>query len=86
MYNIVANNKTYEITDHAAERMMIRELSQAMIIETLEVGDLIHQRNGRDRYELQFDAGEKFIIIQVIVDEPNRCIVTVIDDTQDKEQ
>jgi hypothetical protein len=63
--------------------MLQRGISEAWVIETLEQGDVTTQSNGRDRYELQKwdDEWEETVIIQVIVEEQNLLIVTVIDDT-----
>jgi hypothetical protein len=82
-YTIIANNKVYTVDPHAAQRMLQRGISEAWVIETLEQGDVTTQPNGRDRYELQKwdDEWEETVIIQVIVEEQNLLIVTVIDDT-----
>jgi len=67
--------------DHAARRMLERDISEAWLIETMEAGELYQRDDGRDIYEHQLDAGEKVIIIQVIVDESKRLILSVVDDT-----
>ncbi|MDQ7027514.1 MAG: DUF4258 domain-containing protein [Anaerolineae bacterium] len=82
-YTITANNKTYTVDPHAAQRMLQCGISEAWVIETLETGAMTTQANNRDRYELQKwdDEWEETVIIQVIVEEANLLVVTVIDDT-----
>jgi len=52
-YTIVANNKTYTVDPHAAQRMLQRGISEEWVIETLESRAVTTQPNGRDCYELQ---------------------------------
>lgn len=80
---IRANNKDYLVSDHAAQRMLQRFITEEMIVETLENGTLIEQSQGTDLYEHQIydDILESVIIVLVIVDEIAQIIVTVIDDT-----
>ena len=87
MYTITANNKTYIVLEHAARRMLQRDIKEEWVVETLENGDVTEQPNGRDSYELQkwIEDYQEWIIIQVIVNEDRLIIVSVIDDTEDKE-
>lgn len=83
MYTIRANNKTYRVGDHAAYRMIQRNIQEEWLIETLEQGDMTSQANERDKYELQkwIDDWQEWLILQVIVKEDVLLIITVIDDT-----
>lgn len=83
-YVLRANNKDYTVSDHARHRMIERSIPEEMIIATLENGSLIEQPHGNDRYEYQlYDADlEDIILVQVIVDEASRTIVTVMDVTE----
>lgn len=80
---IHANNKDYMVSDHAAKRMRERFISEELIIETLENGTVFTQAHGIDLYEHEiYDIYlEAMIIVRVAVDEENRVIVSVIDDT-----
>lgn len=83
---IRANNKDYTVGDHAARRMRERYISEEMVIETLERGDVMQQPYGVDLYEYTFffEETSETIIIQVAVIEGERFIKSVIDDTQDE--
>lgn len=85
-FPLIANRKTYTVSDHAAERMIQRFISEPMIVETLEHGAVIEQEHGIDLYEHQIDDGDEWLIIQVAVDEEKRVIVTVIDGSQPKSE
>ncbi|MDX2139256.1 MAG: DUF4258 domain-containing protein [Chloroflexota bacterium] len=85
-YIIHANNKDYIVTYHAAKRMFQRFIDEQLVIETLEQGDLIEQSHGTDLYEYAIDIGDKVLILQVTVDEQERTIVSVIDDTVAKDE
>lgn len=80
-YTIRANHKIYEVSAHAAARMRERDIAEEMVIITLEEGSLYLQHHGIDRYEYEFVEEDRVRIIQVAVDEPNRIIVSVIEDT-----
>lgn len=84
MRSISANNKTYVISEHAAQRMLWRNISEAWVIETLEHGDMMTQPHGTDLYEYQIENDEYnlTIIVQVVVNESRLLIVSVIDDTE----
>jgi len=84
---ILANQKNYTVTDHAALRMMQRGISEQMIINVLEHGSVTTQPHENDLYEHQIYVEEwgEMLIIQVVVDEDNREIRTVIDDTSEGE-
>ncbi|MDX1993610.1 MAG: DUF4258 domain-containing protein [bacterium] len=83
-FTIVANNKTYTIIDHAALRMLERDITEQMVIDVLENGMLTTQPHGRDVYEAEIvhpDLGET-LVVQVVIDEAKRIILTVIDITE----
>ncbi len=84
-YVIRANNKDYVVSTHAAARMLQRGISEAQILLTLENGTITEQPHGTDLYEYTFyDATwEETITIQVVADENNLIIVTVIVHTQE---
>lgn len=84
MYTIIANNKTYRVSNHAAYRMIERNIHEEWLIETLEQGDMTTQVNGRDKYEFQkwIEDWQEWLILQVIVREDVLLIITVIDDTE----
>lgn len=86
-YMIKASNKEYLITQHAASRMLQRGISEAWVILTLENGTITEQPHGTDMFEYSIydDRWAETIIIQVVVDENNRIIVTVISYTQEAE-
>ena len=50
---IRANNKDYEVSLHAANRMMQRGISEEMVVATLEYGEFYQQAHGTDLYEYQ---------------------------------
>lgn len=83
-FPLKANRKTYTVSDHAAERMVQRLITETMIIETLEQGAFVEQAHGIDLYEHQIDDGDEWLIIQAAVDEENQVIVTIIDETLSK--
>jgi hypothetical protein len=83
-YNIRANHKTYEVSEHAADRMRERDIAEDMVIITLEEGSLYLQHHRIDRYEYEFVEEDRVRIIQVAVNEPNRIIVSVIEDTESR--
>ncbi|MBC8170067.1 MAG: DUF4258 domain-containing protein [Anaerolineae bacterium] len=80
---IRANHKDYTVTYHAAQRMLERYISEEMIIDTLENGELIEQAHGIDLYKLPIyeDILEAMVIVRIAVEETSRTIVSVIDDT-----
>lgn len=81
---IQANNKAYTVTDHAALRMLQRYISEALVVQTLEKGSIMEQPHGTDLYEYEtFDETlEAVIVIQVVVNEDEKTIVSVIDNTE----
>jgi hypothetical protein len=83
---IHANNKDYTVGIHAARRMRERFIPEDMVIETLESGTVVEQPHGTDLYERQIydETLETSVIVRVIVDEKNRTIVSVIDDTEEE--
>jgi Domain of unknown function (DUF4258) len=85
---IRANNKDYVVGDHAARRMRERFISEEMVIETLQRGDMTQQPHGVDLYEytLFFEETQETVIIQVAVIEEKRFIKSVIDDTQTQDE
>jgi hypothetical protein len=84
VYELTANNKRYTIIEHAAERMLQRGITDEMVIDTMENGDVITQPNGRDRYEKEIDLPDgSYMIVQVIVEENEKEIITIIDYTRD---
>lgn len=87
MYTIEANNKVYTVLPHAAQRMIERAIDEAWVIETLEQGDMTEQGNGRYSYEFQkfVEDWQEIIIIQVITNEDELLIITIIDSTEEKE-
>jgi hypothetical protein len=66
--------------------MLLRNISEQMLIDTIEQGTLTIQDHGTDLYEMEFDLEDEHIwlIIQVVVDEFERIIVSIIDDTEPK--
>jgi hypothetical protein len=82
-YVLRANGKDYEVTAHAARRMVQRAIPEAMVIETVEQGTVTEQPHGTDLYEHQiYDTTlDEMVIVRVVVDEENRRIISVIDDT-----
>jgi len=80
---IRANNKDYTVGDHAARRMRERFILEEMVISTLENGAMTEQSHGTDLYEHQVydEILEAIVIVRVVVDESNRIIVSVIDET-----
>lgn len=84
-YIIKANNKDYVVSPHAAMRMLQRGIPESLVILTLENGTITEQSHGTDLFEYSVydDTWEETITIQVVVDENNQIIVTVIDQTQE---
>jgi hypothetical protein len=84
-YIIKASNKDYIVSPHAAARMLQRGISEELVILTLENGTITVQSHGTYlfEYSLYDDAWEEMITIQVVVDENNQIIVTVVDQTQE---
>jgi len=85
-YIIRASNKDYIVSPHAAARMLQRGISEALVILTLENGTISEQPHGTDLFEYSVydDTWEETITIQVIVDENDQIIVTVIGQTQEE--
>jgi hypothetical protein len=77
-YTLTVNRIEYLVSDHAAERMMLREITDEMIIMTIENGDMIEQKNGRYRFEYDIESG-RIIIVVADLDLLPREIVTVFD-------
>jgi len=86
-YIIRASNKDYIVSPHAASRMLQRGITEAQIILTLENGTITEQSHGNDLFEYSvYDEGwQETVIIQVVVDENNQIIVTVISQTTEEE-
>jgi hypothetical protein len=84
-YTIHANQKDYEVTPHAANRMLERGITEEMVINTLENGEITEQEHGTDLYEYQsYDLEwDDIVIVRVVVDEEDQIIVTVIDVTDE---
>lgn len=85
-YIITANNKDYLVSPHAATRMLQRGISEALVILTLENGTITEQPHGTDLFEYSVydEMWEETITIQVVVDENNQIIVTVINPTEEE--
>jgi len=65
--------------------MLERFISDELVIKTLENGHITEQPHGRDLYEHQIydQILEIMVIVQVVVEEDVRIIVSVIDDTSE---
>jgi hypothetical protein len=75
-YTLTVNRIEYLVSDHAAERMMLREITDQMIIMTIKNGDMIEQKNGCYRFEYDIESG-RIIIVVADLDLLLREIVTV---------
>ena len=84
-YIIRASNKDYLVSPHAAARMLQRGITEAQIIQTLENGTITEQEHGTDLFEYSVydEAWQETITLQVVVDENNQIIVTVIQTTEE---
>jgi hypothetical protein len=82
MYLIRIRNIEYEVSVHAAKRMLQRFISEEMVIETVEQGMLIDQPHGIDLYEHQLydPEDQQMRIIRIAVNLNERTIVSVFDD------
>ncbi len=79
-FTIRANHKTYAVTVHAARRMNKWDINEQEIVDTMESGSFTEQPHGNDLYEKEFASTTAALkVVQVIVDEENRTIVSVID-------
>lgn len=79
MIEITVNNKRYTVNDHALKRMLQRNLSEAMLVKTMEAGTMTYQEwNDRDVYEYDLESDDESVTLKVIVDESNRVIVTIM--------
>lgn len=67
--------------------MLERGIPEEWVVETLQNGSVRTQSHGRDRYEHQIydDIIEAMILVTVVVDEADRIIITVIDETHSKD-
>lgn len=83
MYRIFANQTDYWVTSHAARRMLQRGITDEMVIDVLENGEMTSQPHGTDLYgkEVYDELSEEWLFIEVVVDEMNHIIVTVIDNS-----
>ena len=84
MFIIYANNKAYTVSEHAVRRMVERDIPELWVVETLEEGAVSTQGHGIDLYEHQIEDAmyNQIIIVQVVVNEGQRIIISVIDDTE----
>lgn len=85
-YIIRAGNRDYLVSPHAASRMLQRGISEEWVILTLENGTITEQSHKTELFEYSFydDLWEETITIQVVVDEHNQIIVTVIQSTEEE--
>jgi hypothetical protein len=74
-YTIKALGRTFIVSPHTDNRMLVRAITEVMLIEVLEDGSIEDQPHGRTKYEKEIEGR----IIGVIVNEANNTIVTVID-------
>ena len=76
------------MSPHAANRMLMRGITEEMVIETLENGTVNSEAHGPDKYEHQLfvEDWSVYVIVQVVVNEEKLLIVTVIDDTEGKRE
>ena len=77
---IIADGKTYILSTHAQRRMKERKISKNWIIQTIERATRIHEdMDGNDLYYyIVTSRGGRRHALEVVVDEPNRVIVTVM--------
>ncbi|MBC7812377.1 MAG: DUF4258 domain-containing protein [Burkholderiales bacterium] len=85
---IRAHNIDYIVRVHALDNMRERFISDELVIKTLEEGELIEQAHGNDLCELHYfdDYFQEIVVIRVAVNEPQKAIITVIDDTRPKKE
>jgi hypothetical protein len=79
----------YEVITHASQYMVLREITDEMVRETISEGYLTYQEsNQRDRYEKEiFDKGQQRMrIIRVVINLNTRQIISVHEDTEPKGQ
>lgn len=88
MYVIRANNKDYVVSEHAQQRMLWRGITEIWVIKTLEQGTITSQPHNIDLYECQIldEEYDQLLIVQVVVNEDQLIIVSVIDDTLPKDE
>jgi Domain of unknown function (DUF4258) len=84
VFVIHANHKSYLVGDHALKGMRQDGITEEMIIEALEQGDMIEQAHGSWKYERQVETGDHFVIVVVITTEEDNFIKTVYDDSREK--
>jgi hypothetical protein len=79
-FTLIANNTEYFVTEHTAERMMMRNISEEMLIEVLEKGEMIDQPPNKIIFERDFFLEETFetIIVRAVVLEEENLILTVL--------
>ncbi len=82
-YIIHINGIDYLITDYSAWRMLQRHISDEIVIETIQKGDLIEQAHERDILEAQIwdDRENRMRTIRVIIEPTIKTVITVYDDS-----
>ena len=77
-FTIEFNHNLYLVTDHTAKRMQQRDVTDAMIVDTMERGDWIEQPHGREMYERDVVIGGEVCLLQVVVDPDEMAIISVL--------